>query len=112
VALQVITATPRQLESGVRLAEALARMRLSPTVEPSDVREGLRLMQVGCYPLMQLRRLRPDSHSPEQLQHDDYPRHRTLEQEATQTPPPPYLTTGRRAGRDAADGRGSDNRHH
>ena len=63
LALQVITATPRQLESGVRLAEALARMRLSPTVEPSDVREGLRLMQVGCYPLMQLCRLHPDCHS-------------------------------------------------
>lgn len=47
--LQVITATPRQLESGVRLAESLARMRLSPTVEPSDVREGLRLMQVRVY---------------------------------------------------------------
>lgn len=44
-ALQVITATPRQLESGVRLAESLARMRLSATVEPSDVAEGLRLMQ-------------------------------------------------------------------
>ncbi len=44
--MQVITATPRQLESGVRLSEALARMRLSPTVEPHDVREGLRLMQV------------------------------------------------------------------
>ncbi len=43
---QVITATPRQLESGVRLAESLARMRLSPTVNPSDVAEGLRLMQV------------------------------------------------------------------
>jgi len=46
IMLQVITATPRQLESGVRLAESLARMRLSPTVEPRDVREGLRLMQV------------------------------------------------------------------
>lgn len=44
---KVITATPRQLESGVRLAESLARMRLSPTVEPSDVAEGLRLMQVA-----------------------------------------------------------------
>ena len=93
MALQVITATPRQLESGVRLAEALARMRLSPTVEPSDVREGLRLMQVGCYPLMQLRRLRPDSHGPEQLQHDDYFRRLSLQQEATQTPAPPELKT-------------------
>ncbi len=44
---QVITATPRQLESSVRLAEALAKMRLSPTVEREDVMEGLRLMKVG-----------------------------------------------------------------
>jgi DNA replicative helicase MCM subunit Mcm2 (Cdc46/Mcm family) len=44
--LQVITATPRQLESGVRLAEALARMRLSADVTPDDVQEGLRLMKV------------------------------------------------------------------
>lgn len=44
---QVITATPRQLESSVRLAEALAKMRLSPTVEREDVLEGLRLMKVG-----------------------------------------------------------------
>jgi len=47
ISRKVITATPRQLESGVRLAEALARMRLSPTVEPSDVAEGLRLMKVA-----------------------------------------------------------------
>ena len=43
---QVITATPRQLESSVRLAEALAKMRLSPTVEREDVMEGFRLMKV------------------------------------------------------------------
>ena len=43
---QVITATPRQLESSVRLAEALAKMRLSPTVEAEDVQEGFRLMKV------------------------------------------------------------------
>jgi len=47
---QVITATPRQLESSVRLAEALAKMRLSPTVEREDVMEGLRLMKVGSKP--------------------------------------------------------------
>jgi DNA replication licensing factor MCM4 len=65
VALQVITATPRQLESGVRLAEALARMRLSPTVEPSDVREGLRLMQVGSPPRTAAQ-LHPGSHRSQQ----------------------------------------------
>ncbi len=47
---QVITATPRQLESSVRLAEALAKMRLSPTVEREDVMEGFRLMKVQSYP--------------------------------------------------------------
>ena len=41
-----ITATPRQLESMVRLSEALARMRLSPTVERHDVAEAVRLMKV------------------------------------------------------------------
>ena len=43
---QTITATPRQLESLVRIGEALARMRLSPTVEREDAAEALRLMQV------------------------------------------------------------------
>ena len=54
--MQVITATPRQLESGVRLAEAFARMRLSPTVEPRDVEEGLALMQVLPFGLLLPRR--------------------------------------------------------
>ena len=31
----------------VRLSEALARMRLSPTVERGDVAEALRLIKVG-----------------------------------------------------------------
>ena len=48
----MITATPRQLESGVRLAEALARMRLSPVVSVEDVHEGLRLMKVPGLPLL------------------------------------------------------------
>lgn len=45
----MITATPRQLESLVRISEALARMRLSDTVAPSDVEEAIRLMKV-CFP--------------------------------------------------------------
>ena len=47
----MVSATPRQLESLVRLGEALARMRLSPTVESSDVAEALRLMRVRTQPL-------------------------------------------------------------
>ena len=42
-----ITATPRQLESMIRLSEALARMRLSPVVEQHDVAEAYRLMTVS-----------------------------------------------------------------
>ncbi len=44
---RVITATPRQLESLIRLSEALARMRLSPVVHPADVSEALRLVKVA-----------------------------------------------------------------
>jgi hypothetical protein len=55
-ARQVVSATPRQLESLVRLSEALARMRLSPTVEASDVAEALRLMRVRALPLSGARR--------------------------------------------------------
>lgn len=43
---QVVTATPRQLESLIRLSEAQARMRLRDTVIESDVEEALRLMKV------------------------------------------------------------------
>ena len=45
-----ISATPRQLESMIRLSEGLARMRLSSTVERHDVAEAVRLMKVskGC----------------------------------------------------------------
>ncbi|KAK5956967.1 MCM DNA helicase complex subunit [Knufia fluminis] len=40
-----ITATTRQLESMIRLSEAHAKMRLSPTVEESDVSEAVRLIK-------------------------------------------------------------------
>lgn len=40
-----ITATTRQLESMIRLSEAHAKMRLSPTVEESDVDEAVRLIK-------------------------------------------------------------------
>ena len=40
-----ITATTRQLESMIRLSEAHAKMRLSPTVEESDVAEAVRLIK-------------------------------------------------------------------
>lgn len=40
-----ITATTRQLESMIRLSEAHAKMRLSPTVEESDVQEAVRLIK-------------------------------------------------------------------
>ncbi len=42
-----ITATPRQLESLIRISEALAKMRLSSIVEKSDVDEALRLIKVA-----------------------------------------------------------------
>ena len=44
---RVITATPRQLESLVRLSEAHARLHLRETVETSDVAEAVRLMKVA-----------------------------------------------------------------
>lgn len=40
-----ITATTRQLESMIRLSEAHAKMRLSPTVDLSDVDEAVRLIK-------------------------------------------------------------------
>ncbi|CAI5723731.1 hypothetical protein KXD40_000703 [Peronospora effusa] len=42
-----ITATPRQLESLIRISEALARLKLCETVTRSDVDEALRLMNVA-----------------------------------------------------------------
>ena len=44
---KVVTATPRQLESLIRLSEALARMRYSNVVTSSDVQEARRLMTVA-----------------------------------------------------------------
>jgi DNA replication licensing factor MCM4 len=44
---KVITATPRQLESLIRLSESLARMRLSRRVDRDDAKEALRLMRVA-----------------------------------------------------------------
>ncbi|XP_076927292.1 DNA replication licensing factor MCM4-like [Bidens hawaiensis] len=45
--LDVITATPRQLESVMRLNEALARIRFSEEVEKKDVVEPFRLLEVA-----------------------------------------------------------------
>ena len=42
-----ITATPRQLESMIRLAESMAKMRLSETVEKRDVDEAVRLIKTA-----------------------------------------------------------------
>lgn len=42
-----ITATPRQLESLIRLSQALAKMRLSNEVKSEDVREAARLIRVA-----------------------------------------------------------------
>ncbi|XP_076909590.1 DNA replication licensing factor MCM4-like [Bidens hawaiensis] len=44
---KVITATPRQLESVMRLSEALARIRFSEEVEKKDVVEAFRLLEVA-----------------------------------------------------------------
>ncbi|KNA23115.1 hypothetical protein SOVF_027630 [Spinacia oleracea] len=44
---KVITATPRQLESLIRLSEALARMHFSEWVEKRDVTEAIRLLEVA-----------------------------------------------------------------
>jgi DNA replication licensing factor MCM4 len=40
---KVVVATPRQLESFIRLAEALARMRLDPVVRRKDVTDAVSL---------------------------------------------------------------------
>ncbi|WJX45300.1 DNA replication licensing factor, mcm4 component [Trifolium repens] len=44
---KVITATPRQIESLLRLSEALARIRFSEWVEKHDVVEAFRLLEVA-----------------------------------------------------------------
>lgn len=46
--MKTITATPRQLESLIRLSQALAKMRLSEIVTAADVLEATRLMKVFC----------------------------------------------------------------
>lgn len=46
---QQITATVRQLDSLIRLSEALARMRYSSVVERFDVDEAMRLMKVSTH---------------------------------------------------------------
>lgn len=43
----VISATPRQLESLIRLSESLARMELQEEVAERHVQEALRLMKVS-----------------------------------------------------------------
>jgi hypothetical protein len=45
---KTITATPRQLESLIRLSEALARMKWARVVERSDVAEAIRLMKASA----------------------------------------------------------------
>ena len=44
---KTITATPRQLESCIRLSEAVAKMRLSDTVEKIDIQEAVRLIKTA-----------------------------------------------------------------
>lgn len=44
---KTITATPRQLESMIRVAESVAKMRLSDTVEKRDVDEAVRLIKTA-----------------------------------------------------------------
>lgn len=44
---KTITATPRQLESMIRLSEAIAKMRLSETVEKRDIDEAVRLIKTA-----------------------------------------------------------------
>jgi DNA replication licensing factor MCM4 len=44
---RTISATPRQLESLIRLSEAIAKMRYSNEVKREDVREAVRLMRVA-----------------------------------------------------------------
>jgi DNA replicative helicase MCM subunit Mcm2 (Cdc46/Mcm family) len=44
---KTITATPRQLESMIRIAESVAKMRLSDTVEKRDIEEAVRLIKTA-----------------------------------------------------------------
>ncbi len=44
---KTITSTPRQLESMIRISEALAKMRFAEFVTSEDVEEALRLIKVA-----------------------------------------------------------------
>lgn len=44
---KTITATPRQLESLIRISESIAKMRLSSVVETKDVEEAVRLIRTA-----------------------------------------------------------------
>ena len=46
---KVITATPRQLESIIRISEALAKMRFAKKVTKNDVDEAIRLIKVVTF---------------------------------------------------------------
>ena len=45
----IITATPRQLESLIWLSEAIAKMRLSKTATKDDVNQAIDLMRKATY---------------------------------------------------------------
>jgi DNA replication licensing factor MCM4 len=44
---KTISATPRQLESLIRISEAFAKMRLSQEVSEEDVKQAIHLMQTA-----------------------------------------------------------------
>ena len=44
---RTITATPRQLESLIRISESLAKMELRQTVESKDIAEAVRLIRAA-----------------------------------------------------------------
>lgn len=44
---KTITATPRQLQSLIRLSEAFAKMKLSQVVTEEDVQEAIDLMKIA-----------------------------------------------------------------
>ena len=44
---KTITATPRQLESLIRISESIAKMRLSDRVEKTDIEEAVRLIKTA-----------------------------------------------------------------
>lgn len=46
-ARNTITATPRQLESMIRIAESIAKMRLATEVSQKDVEESVRLIKTA-----------------------------------------------------------------